>query len=100
MLKVVSSYSEAEFLVEIIYTRTLDLLGLGEREEDFTSFLAAERPTQADMEALVPSGWQLVEARLTAVDWDDETGYDSDESPDYDPDNWDLNLELEDAGAY
>ncbi len=76
-------------MAEVVYERSLERLGLNEVETDFTSLLLLERPTPADLEALVPYGWTLIESRVIIVDeWQPDDEVPSDEDDRFDPDVW------------
>jgi hypothetical protein len=88
-LKIVTKLADAAYMIEVIYDRELDLLGLSEVETDMTSLLVASKPSMSELEALVPNGWELVEVRIiTAADWEtdednEDDWLDSDDQWDY-----------------
>jgi hypothetical protein len=89
-LAVAKNPTAAQYCLEVFFRRNLDLLGLDEYEQDYESLYLHDYPTQKDIDALVPDGWELVSSAIIplALDFVEDEPYAVEDDPMKDSVDW------------
>lgn len=66
-LAVTNRPTSAKYMLELFFKRDLSLIGLKEVDHDSETYYLLDKPTQDEIESLVPDGWELEYKQITEI---------------------------------